>query len=75
MPRTRLVIRGAGFGHGIGMSQYGAYGQALEGRGYRKIRPLTHYRHTTFGQASGRVRVLLLASVGSSTFGGADRVG
>jgi stage II sporulation protein D len=56
------------------MSQYGAYGQALEGRGYRKI--LSHYyRNTTLGQASGRVRVLLLASVGSSTFGGANRVG
>ena len=28
---TRHVIRGAGWGHGIGMSQYGAYGYALEG--------------------------------------------
>ena len=28
---VRHVIRGAGFGHGIGMSQYGAYGYALEG--------------------------------------------
>jgi stage II sporulation protein D len=56
------------------MSQYGAYGQALEGRSYRKI--LHHYyRDTQLSQATGRVRVLLLASVGSSTFGGADRVG
>lgn len=71
---TRWVVKGGGWGHALGMSQYGAYGQALEGRGYRKI--LHHYyRDTTFGQASGRVRVLLLASVGSSTFGGADRVG
>jgi len=29
---SRLVIRGAGFGHGIGMSQYGAYGLALQGK-------------------------------------------
>ena len=28
---VRHVLRGAGFGHGIGMSQYGAYGCALEG--------------------------------------------
>jgi len=26
-----VVIEGGGWGHGIGMSQYGAYGQALEG--------------------------------------------
>ena len=71
---TRWVVDGGGWGHGLGMSQYGAYGQALEGRGYRKI--LGHYyRNTTLGQASGRVRVLLLASVGSSTFGGANKVG
>ena len=71
---TRWVVKGGGWGHGLGMSQYGAYGQALEGRGYRKI--LHHYfRSTTLGQASGRVRVLLLASVGSSTFGGANKVG
>jgi stage II sporulation protein D len=34
-------VRGAGFGHGVGMSQYGAYGQALQGREYRQI--LAHY--------------------------------
>ena len=71
---TRWVVKGGGWGHGLGMSQYGAYGQALAGRGYRKI--LHHYyRNTQLGQASGRVRVLLLASVGSSTFGGANKVG
>jgi stage II sporulation protein D len=71
---TRWVVKGGGWGHGLGMSQYGAYGQALDGRGYRKI--LHHYyRDTQLGQATGTVRVLLLASVGSSTFGGADRVG
>ena len=46
MPATadaavRHVIRGAGFGHGIGMSQYGAYGYALEGAKYPGI--LAHY--------------------------------
>lgn len=71
---TRWVVKGGGWGHGLGMSQYGAYGQAREGRGYRKI--LRHYyRDTTFGHAGGAVRVLLQASVGSSTFSGAHRVG
>jgi stage II sporulation protein D len=71
---TRWVVKGGGWGHGIGMSQYGAYGQALEGRGYRKI-VRHYYRGTRIGQARGSVRVLLLASVGSSTFTGATRVG
>ena len=34
-------VPGAGFGHGIGMSQYGAYGYALEGAKYQGI--LAHY--------------------------------
>src|SRR5918997_1479822 len=38
---VRHVIRGAGFGHGIGMSQYGAYGYALKGREFDEI--LAHY--------------------------------
>ena len=71
---TRWVVKGGGWGHGMGMSQYGAYGQAKDGRGYRTI--LKHYyRDTELGQAGGAVRVLLLASVGQSTFSGADRVG
>ena len=32
-----MVVRGAGFGHGIGMSQYGAYGFAQKGVGYERI--------------------------------------
>ena len=28
---SRLVVRGAGFGHGVGMSQYGAFGFAEQG--------------------------------------------
>ena len=53
------VIKGRGFGHGVGMSQYGAYGLARHGRGYRAI--LEHYyRHTQVGKASGHpIRVLL----------------
>jgi stage II sporulation protein D len=54
-----FVLEGNGWGHGVGMSQWGAYGQALAGRGYRGI--LAHYyRGTTIGAAPRtRVRVLL----------------
>ncbi len=56
---VRHVIKGAGFGHGIGMSQYGAYGYALEGSRFKGI--LAHYyKGTTLEPAPGRpVRVLL----------------
>lgn len=37
----QYVFTGAGFGHGVGMSQYGAMGQAREGRTYLQI--LAHY--------------------------------
>ena len=71
---TRWVVKGGGWGHGMGMSQYGAYGQARAGRGYRTI--LHHYyRQTKLGKAGGTVRVLLLASVSRVNFAGADRVG
>ena len=33
----RFVFSGGGFGHGVGMSQYGALGQARAGRDYRDI--------------------------------------
>ena len=56
---VRHVINGAGFGHGIGMSQYGAYGFALEGSSYTQI--LSHYyRGTSLSSAPSRpVRVLM----------------
>ncbi len=40
-PRVSWVVHGRGFGHGVGMSAYGAYGYALHGKGYRFI--LGHY--------------------------------
>ena len=42
------MVKGHGFGHGVGMSQYGAYGYAKHGKGYRFI--LGHYYP---GRASG----------------------
>jgi stage II sporulation protein D len=67
------VVRGAGFGHGIGMSQYGAYGMAQEGWSHRRI--LRHYyKGTKLGQAPSRpVRVLLQASDPYVRFSGATR--
>jgi stage II sporulation protein D len=58
--RADYVIDGRGFGHGVGMSQYGAHGYALrEGRDFRWI--LGHYYPgTSVGRvATGRVRVVL----------------
>jgi stage II sporulation protein D len=62
------VIQGRGFGHGAGMSQYGAYGLARHGHGYRSI--LGHYyRHTRVAKASGHpIRVLLGSGAGSVGF-------
>jgi stage II sporulation protein D len=56
---VRHIVRGAGFGHGIGMSQYGAYGYALGGSTYPGI--LAHYyTGTSLTQAPSQpVRVLL----------------
>ena len=56
---TRWVVKGAGWGHGIGMSQYGAYGMAQKGSDYREI--LGHYyTDTEVGRAATqRVRILL----------------
>ena len=54
------VIRGHGFGHGVGMSQYGAYGYAKHGKGYRFI--LGHYfKGTSIGtlREAHVVRVLV----------------
>lgn len=59
---TRVIIKGGGWGHGIGMSQYGAYGRALNGVGAERI--LKHY-YTGVNIRRGRtgsVRVGLLQS-------------
>jgi stage II sporulation protein D len=54
-----FVVSGHGWGHGVGMSQYGAYGQALAGRTYRQILSY-YYSGTTIGNAGRKqVRVLL----------------
>ena len=55
-----FVVSGRGWGHGVGMSQYGAYGQAQAGRTYEQI--LGHYYSgTTIGKAGRKVVRVLLA--------------
>ncbi|HEV2998576.1 MAG TPA: SpoIID/LytB domain-containing protein [Solirubrobacteraceae bacterium] len=64
-PTPALVVRGAGDGHGVGMSQEGALGYAEHGYDYRAI--LAHYyTGTALGRVSpGRiVKVLVHGKVG-----------
>ena len=72
---TRFTIRGAGFGHGVGMSQFGALGYAEHGAGYAEI--LGHYYSGTgLGTTDPNhpVRVLL-QSTSTVRFSGATRAG
>src|SRR4051794_16908890 len=66
------IVKGAGFGHGAGMSQYGAYGYAKHGFKYDQI--LTHYyTGTTVGTVGDQtVRVLLRDDARSVSFSGAS---
>jgi stage II sporulation protein D len=68
-----LVVEGHGWGHGVGMSQYGAYGYALrEGRDVRFI--LAHYyTGTGYGTAPGARMRVLLKRVKGPRIGGATR--
>jgi len=59
---TAFVLAGGGWGHGVGMSQWGAFGQAKAGRDYRTI--LAHYYPgTTLGPSPvavpAKLRVLV----------------
>jgi stage II sporulation protein D len=54
-----LVVTGAGWGHGVGMSQDGALGYAEHGWSYRAI--LAHYYSgTALGQVPGSTRIRVL---------------
>jgi stage II sporulation protein D len=71
---SRLVVRGAGFGHGVGMSQYGAMGYAQRGAGHATI--LRHfYTGTRIGELAGASEVrVLLKTASRISFSGAARV-
>src|SRR3954451_1305345 len=72
---STFTIKGAGFGHGVGMSQYGALGYAQHGAGYADI--LAHYyTGTSLGQAPATAVVrVLLESPKTARFTGATRAG
>jgi stage II sporulation protein D len=64
-----FVITGHGWGHGVGLSQYGAYGYAQKGVGYAKI-ILHYFPGTELGDAPvSRVRVLLTTGVATLKIG------
>jgi stage II sporulation protein D len=71
--QAKWVVPGHGWGHGVGMSQYGAYGFAKEGRSYKKI--LRHYyKGVEVGSGKDRdVRVLLTTGLSSLGFTDARR--
>lgn len=58
-----FVLTGGGYGHGVGMAQYGALGQAQAGRSYEEILAF-YYPGTELAKAPvTRVRVLLAEGV------------
>src|SRR6201991_2620441 len=70
--KSTFTIKGAGFGHGVGMSQYGAMGYAQHGASARDI--LAHYyTGTALGTTdpAKTVRVQLTHTIGTARVRGA----
>ena len=61
-----ITIDGRGFGHGHGLSQYGAEGAARRGLSARQILHF-YYPGTRTGRHAGRVNVLITAGIGKPT--------
>src|SRR4051812_32077481 len=75
-PKTTFTIRGAGFGHGVGMSQYGAMGYAQHGWTAAAI--LAHYyTGTALGTTdpNRRLRIQLVAETSAARITGARQAG
>src|SRR5205807_4010608 len=69
-----FIVDGGGNGHGVGMSQYGAYGYALHGKSYQYI--LAHYyQGTTLKTVSPTQTVRVLLQTGPASFSGATKAG
>jgi stage II sporulation protein D len=62
---TALIVTGHGWGHGVGMSQWGAYGYALHGWNYKRI--LSHYYPGTKMSRTGEPNVRVLLTRGANT--------
>src|SRR5438046_5131082 len=64
-----FLVTGHGWGHGVGLSQYGAYGYAQKGFLYDNI-VLHYFPGTELGPATlSRVRVLLTTGVATLGIG------
>lgn len=62
------VVKGGGFGHGVGMSAYGAYGYGEHGAGYRQI--LDHYyRGIRLAEMPGTPAVTVLLAISPGDVG------
>lgn len=61
-----VAIHGRGYGHGHGMSQYGAQGAAKQGLSTGQILRF-YYPHTRAGHVGGSVRVLITENIGGPT--------
>ena len=62
-----FVLKGHGWGHGVGLSQYGALGRANDGQGYKQILGF-YYDGTNVGQSTqSKMKVLLMSGRSSLT--------
>ena len=60
---TAITITGHGYGHGKGLSQYGALGAAMQGLTWQQIDEF-YYPGTSWGRVGGKIRVLITADTG-----------
>lgn len=71
--QSAWVVKGRGFGHGVGLSQYGALGFAKQGRAAGAI-VRHYYKNVRIRPANTRnLRVLITSGVSSVPFTGATR--
>jgi SpoIID/LytB domain protein len=64
--KATLTIAGHGWGHGHGMSQWGAQGAALQGLRYDEILAF-YYPGTTLASQTGKIRVLISEDTDNNT--------
>jgi SpoIID/LytB domain protein len=60
MQQATSTIQGRGYGHGRGMSQYGAQGAAIAGKSAKQILDF-YYPGTAVGKAAGTIRIRINA--------------
>jgi stage II sporulation protein D len=68
---TGFDVHGIGYGHGVGMSQWGAKGRGDAGQSYKKIlAAYYHGLHTTTWTGRNTIRVAIDTGVGTARIGG-----